>query len=152
MGRMFANGPGHTVQCQVVSYQRFLKWYLIPPFLTLSDIRFVSRVNWNNPGKGVAPSSTPRCSSYWKGSLLVAHDYVRPRLRSRILLTFFYIWIYNLLLFSLPFSLSLSHSPTHTHTHYPYLPIFTNLSARAGYYPRSIFKRSLTGLKSELFS
>ena len=28
-----------------------------------------------NPGKGVAPSLTPRCSSYWKGSLLVTLDY-----------------------------------------------------------------------------
>ena len=26
-----------------------------------------SRVKWSNPGKGVAPSSTPQCSSYWKG-------------------------------------------------------------------------------------
>ena len=40
------------------------KWYLIPLCLTLSIIRYVSRVKWNNPGKGVAPSSTPRCSSY----------------------------------------------------------------------------------------
>ena len=30
---------------------------------------------WSNPGKGVAPSPTPRCSSYLKGSLLVALDY-----------------------------------------------------------------------------
>ena len=36
-----------------------------------------SRVKWSNPGKGVAPSPTPRCSSYWKGSPLVALDYDR---------------------------------------------------------------------------
>ena len=30
---------------------------------------------WSNPGKGVAPSPTPQCSSYWKESLLVALDY-----------------------------------------------------------------------------
>ena len=30
---------------------------------------YVSRVKWNNPGKGVAPSPTPRCSSYWKRKL-----------------------------------------------------------------------------------
>ena len=65
------------VQSQVASYQRFLKWYLVPPCLTLSNIRYVSRVKWSNPRKGVAPSSTPRCSSYWKGSLLVALDYGR---------------------------------------------------------------------------
>ena len=57
------------VQSQVASYQGLLKWYLIPPCLTLSDIRYVLRVKWSNPAKGVAPSPTPRCSSYWKGSL-----------------------------------------------------------------------------------
>ena len=62
------------VQSQVGSYHRFLKWYLIPTCLTLSIIRYVSRVKWSNPGKGLAPSS-PRCSSYWKGSLPVALDY-----------------------------------------------------------------------------
>ena len=63
------------VQSQVASYQRLEKWYLIPPCLTLSNIRYVSRVKWSNPGKGVVPSPTLRCSSYWKGSLLVALDY-----------------------------------------------------------------------------
>ena len=48
---------------------------MISPCLTLSFIRYWSRVKWNNPGKGVAPSPTPRCSSYWKGSLLVTLDY-----------------------------------------------------------------------------
>ena len=33
---------------------------------------------WSNPGKGVAPSPTLRCSSYWKGSPLVAFDDSRP--------------------------------------------------------------------------
>ena len=41
--------------------------YLILPCLTLSSIKYVSRVNWSNQGKGVAPSSTPHCSSYLKG-------------------------------------------------------------------------------------
>ena len=50
---------------------------MIPPCLTLSHIRYVSRVKWNNPGKGVAPSPTPRCSNYWKGNLLVALNYGR---------------------------------------------------------------------------
>ena len=69
-----------TVQSQVASYQKLLKWYLIPPCLTLSDIRYVSRVKWSKPGKGVASSPTPRCSSYRKGSLLVALDYGRQQL------------------------------------------------------------------------
>ena len=65
------------VQSQVASYQRLLKWYLIPPCLTLSNIKYVSRVKWSNPGKGVVLFPTPRCYSYWKGSLLVALDYGR---------------------------------------------------------------------------
>ena len=31
-------------------------------------IRCESRVKWSNPGKGVASSHWPRCSSFWKGS------------------------------------------------------------------------------------
>ena len=54
--------PG--VQSQVASYQRFLKWYLILPCLTLSNIKYASRVKWSHPGKEVVPSPTPRCSSY----------------------------------------------------------------------------------------
>ena len=52
------------VQSQVVSYQELEKWYLIPPCLTLSNIRYISRVKKSNPGKRVAPSPTSRCSSY----------------------------------------------------------------------------------------
>ena len=62
------------VQSQVGSYQRLKKWYLMPPCLTLSIIRYVSRVKWSNPGKEVAPSPTPWCSSYRKGSLRVTLD------------------------------------------------------------------------------
>ena len=39
--------------------------------------RYRSKVKWVNPGKGVAPSSTPSCSSYWKGSLWVTLNYGR---------------------------------------------------------------------------
>ena len=48
------------VQSHVESYQR----YLIPPCLTLSIIRYVSRVKWSNPGKRVAPSPTAWCCIY----------------------------------------------------------------------------------------
>ena len=65
------------VRSQIESYQRLKKWYLMPPCLTLSIIRYGSRVKWSNPGKGVAPSPTPWCSSYRKGSLRVTLDYGR---------------------------------------------------------------------------
>ena len=54
-------------QSQVGSYQRLKKKKKvldIPLCLTLSNIRYISRVKWSNPGKGVAPSVTPWCSSY----------------------------------------------------------------------------------------
>ena len=52
------------VQSQVESYQRLKKWYLIPPCLTLSIIRYGSRVKWSNPGNGVVTSPAPQCSNY----------------------------------------------------------------------------------------
>ena len=63
------------VQSQFASYQKLKKWYLRSPCLKLSNIRYVSRVKWSNPGKGVAAFPTPLCSSYWKESLRVALDY-----------------------------------------------------------------------------
>ena len=75
VGRVFANGPGDLGSIPGHVITKILKCYLIPSCLTLSNIRYVSRVKWRNQGKGVAPSPTPWCSSYWKGSLLVALDY-----------------------------------------------------------------------------
>ena len=78
VGSLFANGPGDLSSIPVASYQRLLKWYLTPPCLAFSNrryvSRYVSRVKWSNPGKGVEPSPTHWCCSYWKGSLLVALD------------------------------------------------------------------------------
>ena len=50
--RAFANGPE-----DLGSIQRFKKWYLIPPCLTLSIIRYRSNVKWSNPGKRVVPAT-----------------------------------------------------------------------------------------------
>ena len=72
VGRVFAR-----VHSLVESYQRHKKWYLVPPCLILSILRYGSRVKWSNPGEGVAPSSTSWWSSYWKGSLQVTLDYSR---------------------------------------------------------------------------
>ena len=70
--RVFANGlwdwgsiPGRVIP------KIFKKWYLMPPCLTLSIIRYVSRIKWSNLRKGVAPSPTLWCCSYWRGSLWV---------------------------------------------------------------------------------
>ena len=78
VGRVFANGPGDrgSIPGRVIP-KTLKKCYLIPPCLTLSIIRYVSRVKQSKSGKGVAPSPTPQCSSYWEGSLWVALDYSR---------------------------------------------------------------------------
>ena len=70
-------------------YQRLLKWFLIPPCLILSYMRYVLRVKWSNPERGVALSPTPRCSSYWKESLLVVLDYCH-----QLYLSFSYLYTF----------------------------------------------------------
>ena len=71
---MFANGSGDwsSISCRFIPKTQ---QYLILPFLTLSIIKYISRVKWSNPGKGVVLFPTSRCCSYWKGSLRVAFDY-----------------------------------------------------------------------------
>ena len=52
--------------------------YLIPPCLTLSNTRYVSRIKWRNPGKGVVPSLhlgvvAIEKGAYWSPSTTVAN-------------------------------------------------------------------------------
>ena len=55
VSKVFANGPGDFGSIPGL----VKKWYLMPPCVTLSIIRYGSKVKLNNPGKGVAPSPTP---------------------------------------------------------------------------------------------
>ena len=59
VGRVFADGPGDldSFPGRVIS-KTFKNWYLRPLCLILGNIRFVSRVEWSNPGKGVPPFPT----------------------------------------------------------------------------------------------
>ena len=59
------------------------KWYFIPLCYKLSIIRNVSREKWSSSKKGIALSSTRRCSSYWKRSFYVALNHI-----------YIYIYIY----------------------------------------------------------
>ncbi len=74
-GRVFANGPRNLGSIPGCIIPKTLKMVLDTSLLNISNIRYVSRVKWSNPGKAVVPSPTPQCSSYWKGSLLVTLDY-----------------------------------------------------------------------------
>ena len=64
MGRVFTDDPRDQVQFHIDTHQRLKKSYVMLTDLTLSIIRYVSRVKWSNPGKRVVSSLTPRCSSY----------------------------------------------------------------------------------------
>ena len=54
MGRVFANGLGDLDSIPGRVVPKTLKWYLIPPCLSLINIRYVSRVKWGNPREEVA--------------------------------------------------------------------------------------------------
>ena len=88
VGRVFTNGLGDwgsipswvipkTLKKKKKKKKEKKKRDLISRCLTLGIISYVLRVKWSNPEKGVAPSPTLWCSSYWKGSLQVALDYSR---------------------------------------------------------------------------
>ena len=72
--RVFANGSGDLGSIPGRIIPKTQKWYLMPPCLTLRIVSYQSRVKWGNPGKEVAPSPKPCCSSYRKGSLRFTLD------------------------------------------------------------------------------
>ena len=51
MGRVFTNGPGDPDSIVGRVIPKIQKCYLIPPCLTLSTVRYISRVKWSNPWK-----------------------------------------------------------------------------------------------------
>ena len=75
--RVFANGLGDlgSIQGQVIP--KTLKMVLDTSFLYTQHYKVRIKCKVVNPGKGVAPSPTPWCSSYRKGSLWVTLDYGR---------------------------------------------------------------------------
>ena len=75
--RVFTNGPGDQGSIPGRVIPNTQKMVLDASLLNISIIRYGSRVKWSNPGKGVAPSPTPRCRSYRKGNLRVTLDYGR---------------------------------------------------------------------------
>ena len=139
-------------------YTLLLKWYLMPPCLTISIIRPGSRVKGSCPVKGVAPSPTSLCSSFGSPSSKVAKFtwYILPisfihKFYKILLLTihsfciyiYIYIYIYKNIYIYIQSKFG---NLIYIYIYISYLP---NPSARAGYDTRSIFKRSLTGLNSE---
>ena len=67
----------NRVQSHTKSYRRLKKWYLMTPCITLSIIRYGSRIKWSKRINGATPSPIHWCRSYWKGCLRVALNYGR---------------------------------------------------------------------------
>ena len=80
-GRLgFKSWSSHTI---------LIKWYLMLPCLTLTIIKYKSRVKWSNPGKGIAPSPTLRCrGGRYKPQVLKRKPLGHPWLRLLTLLTY----------------------------------------------------------------
>ena len=74
MVRMFANRLGDqcSIPGQVISKTQKMVFYA--SLLNTQHYKEQIKGKWSKSGKEVAPSATPRCSSYLKGSLRVALD------------------------------------------------------------------------------
>ena len=78
VGRGSTNGPG--VLCSIPGHviPKTLKMVHDTALLNTQQYKGqLSRLKWSNLREEVEPSPTPRCSSYWKRSLLVALDFGR---------------------------------------------------------------------------
>ena len=95
VGRVFANDPGVMGSVSGRVIPKTLKMVLDTFLLNTQRYKVRLRIKWSNPGKGVAPYPTPRCSSYWKRSPRVALNngrqiYFTPRCRGG---RYFFPWI-----------------------------------------------------------
>ena len=77
MVRVFVNGPGDLGSIPGWVIPMTQKMVLDATLLNTQHYKVMIKVKWSNPGKGVAPSLSPWCSSYRKGSLHVTLDYGR---------------------------------------------------------------------------
>ena len=82
VGRVFANDLGDPGSIPGRVKTRTLKMVLATSLLNTQQYKVGIKGKWSNSRKGVAPSPTPRCSSYWKGNLMVTFDYDRQQQHS----------------------------------------------------------------------
>ena len=123
---MFANGPGDLGSISGRVIPKTQKMVLDASLLNTQHYKVRIKGKVEQSREGVAPSPTHWCSSYRKGSLRVTLDYGRQLyLLIYIFIYYHYLYIYI----------------------YIYLYIY-NLSMRAGWDTRPIYKRSLTDSNS----
>ena len=74
---MFANSLRDRISIPGRVITRTQKMELDASLLYTQHYKAQIKRKWSNPGKGVAPSPTPQCSSNWKRGIRVALDYGR---------------------------------------------------------------------------
>ena len=92
MVRVFANGMGDLGSIPGRVIPKTQNMVLDAILLNTQHYKVVSRVMWSNPGKGVAPSPTPWCSSYRKGILRVTLDYGRQLYLQQLIYIYMEKW------------------------------------------------------------
>ena len=75
MGKVFGNGLGNLGSIPGRVIPKTLKMVLDTSLLNIRQYKVRIKVKVEKSVERSSPSPTPRCSSNWKGSLLVAHDY-----------------------------------------------------------------------------
>ena len=73
VSRVFTNCPRRPGFNPRSRHTKDFKMVFDTSLLNTQQYKVHIKVKWSNPGKGVVPSPTPRCSRYWKGSLQVAN-------------------------------------------------------------------------------
>ena len=73
MSKVFAIGPGDRGSIPGRLIPKSQEMVLDAALLNTQHYKI--RIKWSNPGNGVAPSPTPQCRTYWKGSLRAILDF-----------------------------------------------------------------------------
>ena len=119
---LFANGPGDLGSIPGRVILKTQKMVLDVSLLNTQHYKVRIKGKVEKSREGVAPSPTPWCSSYRKGSLRVTLDYGR-----QLYFTLHTFCRIQLTSSSLCLSLIHTHTQTHTHTHiYIYIYIYSN--------------------------
>ena len=92
--RVFTNGPGDLGSIPGRVIPKTFKIALDTSLLNTQQYKVSINLKWSNPGKGISPYPTPRCCSYWKGSLLVALDHGSTLYLRIILYIYLIAWIF----------------------------------------------------------
>ena len=74
-GRVFTNGPGHKGSIPGRVIPKIFKIVFDTSLLNIQQYKVRIKGKMEQSWERIAPSPTPRCSSNWKGSVLVALDY-----------------------------------------------------------------------------